>query len=101
GGDLGRKLVALAGAMLFPTLAFVWFPVAVEESAEAGNDLDESEMGLAQAGPLPQFWGRGEVEPVDHELPSPEGGGGAGGGCRAEPSPPPSIPSLTPRGQLG
>ena len=31
GGDLGRELMALAGAMLFPVLAFVWFPVAAED----------------------------------------------------------------------
>ena len=30
GGDLGRELVALAGALLFPVLAFVWFPVVAE-----------------------------------------------------------------------
>jgi uncharacterized protein DUF5693 len=34
GGDLGRKLVALVGAMLFPSLAFVWFPPVVSQSTD-------------------------------------------------------------------
>lgn len=34
GGDLGRKLVALLGALVFPVLAFVWFPVAIDEQQE-------------------------------------------------------------------
>src|SRR5207244_3145977 len=37
GGDLGRKLIALAGALIFPVLAFVWFPVAVDEERDGGT----------------------------------------------------------------
>jgi hypothetical protein len=36
-GDLGRKVVALAGAMLFPVLAFVWFAPALPEAAQGGE----------------------------------------------------------------
>src|SRR5262249_25081477 len=53
GGDLGRKLVALAGAMLFPTLAFVWFPVAVEEPVARADESLEDETGLPHGGPPP------------------------------------------------
>jgi hypothetical protein len=45
-GDQGQKLVALAGAILFPVLAFTWFPVAVEDRGSTGNrDRDEEWNG--------------------------------------------------------
>lgn len=40
GGNLGRELVALAGAILFPVLAFVWFPVAVKEPGSGAGSAD-------------------------------------------------------------
>jgi hypothetical protein len=43
GGDLGRRLVALAGALLFPILAFVWFPVAADGGGQSTADSREGE----------------------------------------------------------
>jgi hypothetical protein len=65
GGDLGRELVALTGAMLFPVLALVWFPVAAgdgvtgrrgdRETGRAGDgegwSTDSSDRLLASSPP--------------------------------------------------
>jgi hypothetical protein len=62
GGDLGRKLVALAGALLFPVLAYVWVAPAGEwqqgkedRSRENGHDPKPGETPLPRRSPFLQF----------------------------------------------
>jgi hypothetical protein len=53
GGDLGRELLALAGAMLFPVLAFVWFPVAAGdgETGRRGDGVKKQDMRFLAPSP--------------------------------------------------
>jgi hypothetical protein len=57
GGDLGRKLVALAGAVLFPVLGFVWYPLATPGAAGEREAIPgwRSRTGPSAKSPLGHF----------------------------------------------